>query len=180
MAVFSEILTDSEIMSIIELHNAHKIFIACCSGCTNESLAYTNRVPIFKSPEGKNLKDALIRGEEVPYASLKEAQRLKTLLETRGYLVELAFSRSGEIFCIRGAGEEFSFKRIISTFSPDMILSLSCPAGVFGLQEELSVVDGKILVVRLMKPLGQMAYEYIDTETERIMIYDGVKICRNN
>lgn len=180
MAVFSEILPDSEIMSIVNKQSAHRIFLACCNGCTNESLAYTNRVPIFKSPNGQQLSDAFKNGDEIPYASLKEAQRIRALLEINGCSVEYGISRPNEIFCIRCVGGAFSFEKILSRFKPDMILSLSCPAGACGLQDGLLAINSKIPVIRLMRPLGQIAYMYIDTETERNMIYDKVKICKNN
>ena len=93
--------------------------------------------------------------------------------------MEFAVSRANEIFCIRNANEPFSIYDVLSEFDPDIILSLSCPAGVCGLHDELQTGNNTIPVICLMRPLGQISYVFTDSEMERIMIYDDVKICYN-
>ena len=47
MPVYTELLSDDEIISIVP-KNYHNLLIIGCGACTNESIAYKYGYPIFK------------------------------------------------------------------------------------------------------------------------------------
>jgi hypothetical protein len=158
MAVFSEIKADSIILGKLG-DRYKKILLVGCGGCTNESLAYTNHLPIFDEFEG----------QRISAATKYETDRIKELLENNGYKVEITLiPLSQNALCIRHDGEKFQMNPN-SKFEPDVILAMRCLAGAFGIHSD---IEGKIQVMPIMEQKGQLAYYYEEKDKKTIIVYE--------
>lgn len=165
MAVFSTILDDDIILEKAIKPYVKNILLVVCGGCSNESLAYIKKLPVFVSANGKSLIESLADWTAIPYASKSEAERIAKLLEKHGYSVETRLVPLGEdILCIRNE----LHKGFLQNARPDIIMAICCPAGIVGIKQEIADIP----IVALMKPHGQLYYKYHDSENTRVIIYD--------
>ncbi|GHV93296.1 hypothetical protein AGMMS50268_37990 [Spirochaetia bacterium] len=164
MAVYSEVLTNEEILSSIP-KTCKNILIVACGGCMNESLAYKNNVPIFKQDENNSM---------IPFASKVEADRISTFLLHNGFDVRIKMIADGmPVLCIYSAKNEIAFFE--RSFRPDVILALSCKAGMFGLENNFDIP-----ILPLTKQLGFIAYAFDDIGGERIIVNEQSKVIMFN
>jgi len=175
MAVYSKVMSDATIINLIPCKS--NILIVGCGGCINESLAYTNRHPIFTAPEGKTLDNAAI-----PIATRYELNRIKGLLEVHGHTVrvfesyELKKDNGNDGFlCIRKSGKAFDLFGSFSDFPIDVLLTLSCGAGTFGINEDYGE---EIPVLQITKPSGMLSYSFIDRENVRHIDYNHSEVIK--
>lgn len=167
MAVYSVIFQNEK---ILELSSGYKnVLLLGCGGCANESLAYLNHMPLYVASKGKDLGVAIETADAIPYSVKNECERVKKLLETNGhFVVYFLIPLSQNTLCIRHGGEKFNFNPD-SQFVPDVILTISCSAGAFGIYED---VGRSIPVYSIMQSCGQLAYYYEDLSNERKIIYE--------
>jgi hypothetical protein len=159
MAVYSKILSDDTILSLIPTE-AKKVLIVACGGCVNESLAYDNGNPIFISDENKIF---------TPYASYMEAQRIAEMLREKSFLTDIkTLNGDMPVLCIYHAeGTE-----ILNTVNKsDIILTLSCKSGMLGLQ-----TITKIPVISITSQVGYIAYTYKEEDGKKLIIKERSKI----
>jgi hypothetical protein len=168
MAVFSRILEDSAIIDAAR--NFSNILIITCGGCINESLAYSNKLPIFKEVNGKT----------IAYAVHLEAKRISKLLSDNKHIVKVFTSDEVKnlgwedgFLCIRKKGTKFDLFSHIGNFKPDLILSICCAAGTFGIVDNY---ETKIPVKQITKPLGMLTYVFDYENGEQTIDYSHTKI----
>jgi hypothetical protein len=168
MAIFSRIVEDGTIIEVARDFN--NILIITCGGCINESLAYTNKYPIFKEVDGKT----------IAYAVHLETERISKLLSDNSHAVKVCTSdeikNSGwkeGFLCMRKKGAKFDLFNHIGNFKPDMILSLCCGAGTFGIIDSYGT---KIPVKQITKPFGMLGYVFDYENGEQIMDYSHTKV----
>jgi hypothetical protein len=154
MSNYSTVISDSQILEIAKVKKAHYTLILGCNGCMNESLALINRKPLM------NYK------KEIPYEPIfDECNRICCLLKENG--VDATFEVIGwaaNRFCIRdSAFEDFG---ISSMYMPDLVMVLSCPAGIWGIKECLSGMD----VVGITKYEGVFSFTYKDDSVTKEIV----------
>lgn len=174
MAVYSKIMGDAAIINLVSGKYSNILLIGC-GGCINESLAFTNHHPIFNAPEGKTLKD-----ESIPIAVRLELNRIKNLLETNGHAVRIFESHELKKYktidgflCIRKSGMPFDLLGLFSDFSIDVILTICCGAGTFGI---LNDYGKSIPVLQITRAFGMLSYSFVDEEDARRIDYKNSKI----
>lgn len=167
MAVYSKIYEDEKILGLSSGYKS--ILLLGCGGCANESLAFTNHTPIYVATKGNNIKSAIEKSEVIPYSVKSECERIKQLLEKRGHYVLCSLiPLSQNTLCIRHSGPKYSFNPD-NQFVPDVILTVSCSAGAYGIYED---VNKSVPVYSIMQSCGQLAYYYEDLLGERKIVYD--------
>lgn len=166
MAVYSVVLSDERIINEVNNAKATNISLIVCGGCTNESLAFAHKLPIFTSKEGDTLEQSLANNRSIPYAAQTTANRIARMLRNEGYSVNTYMVPLGEeLLCIQkddnGTSLPFSEKT-------DLILALCCPAGVVGIKRQIR----NIPIITLMKPQGQLFYVYRDDMFARQIVFE--------
>lgn len=174
MAVYSRLMDDTTIINLVSGKYTNILLIGC-GGCINESLAYTNHQPIFRAPHGKSLEE-----EAIPIATRAELSRIRDLLETNGHSVRVFESHELKKYetidgflCIRNSVKQFDLMGFFSDFSIDVILTICCGAGTFGVVEDYG---NDIPVLQITKPFGMLSYSFIDEEDVRYIDYKNTKI----
>lgn len=173
MAVYSVILEDEKILEICS--NYKNILLLGCGGCANESLAFSNHTPIYtiKNQDDKEKENVIDELKAIPYSVKIECERIKELLKVNGHFVKsILVPLSQNTLCIRHDGVKFNINPNCE-FLPDVILTISCSAGAFGVSKD---VGEAIPVYSIMQSCGQLAYYYEDSGTERKIIYEESKI----
>ena len=167
MAVYSTIFEDQK---IIELSSKYKnVLLLGCGGCANESLAFVNNKPLYVVSEEEELDVAIKKSIAIPYSVKEECERIKHLLEANGhFVVSSLIPLSQNTLCIRHDGDKYNINPK-SQFVPDVILTISCSAGAFGVYED---IGKSIPVYSIMQSRGQLAYYYKDTFDKREIIYE--------
>lgn len=172
MAVFSSVLSDAEILNKVDHAQAKYIHLIVCGGCANESLAYTNNLPIFTSREGENLEQSIAHNRSIPYAAQITAEQIAELLRNQGYTVTICVVPLGEeLLCIQNKASSVSLS---SAEKADLILALCCPAGAVGIRQQIK----NIPVVTLMEPQGQLFYVYQDDLFSRWIVAEESAVIR--
>ncbi len=167
MAVYSKIYEDKKILELSS--NYKNILLLGCGGCANKSLAFTNHTPIYVATKEENVESAIEKSEIIPYSVKNECERIKQLLEARGHQVLYSLiPLSQNTLCIRHSGAKYNFNPN-NQFVPDVILTVSCSAGAYGIYED---VNKRVPVYSIMQPCGQLAYYYEDLPGERKIVYD--------
>jgi len=156
MAVYSKIFSDDKLLSLLP-ENVQNIFIITCGGCANESLAYDNDHPVLVFD-----KDV----SATPYASYVEAKRIATMLETKGFNVNVKTLR-GEmsILCVFSKDANDILNMVNS---PDVIITISCVSGALGLQ----LLIPKTPVIPAAYQVGYISYTYKDEGDHRKILKD--------
>lgn len=156
MAVYSKILSDKEILSLIPKNSKH-ILIVACGGCVNESLAYDHDEPIFTFDEDGNV---------TPYASNIEAKRFAKFLGAEGFAVDIKLLTGDmPVLCIYS---ESGTDILDTNNEPDVILTLSCPSGSIGLQV---ITDTPVFPITIQ--VGYLSYTYKDKDGKRLILRDS-------
>ena len=167
MAVYSKIYEDEKILELSS--NYKNILLLGCGGCANESLAFTNHTPIYVVAKEKNVGSAIEKSEVIPYSVKNECERIKQLLEEKDHHVLYSLiPLSQNTLCIRHSGAKYCFNPN-NQFVPDVILTVSCSAGAYGIYED---VNKSVPVYSIMQSCGQLAYYYEDLSGERKIVYD--------
>lgn len=167
MAVYSVLKSDKDILNILKDYDAKRIIIFLCGGCTNESLAYSCKEPIFVSTNNTSIQESIISGDVIPYASVTAGSKIQMFLQAQGYEVDTFLVPLGDnILCIKNDLSPVFCNSISNRY--DLILAMCCPAGIAGIREEFNDVP----IIPLMKPIGQLFYKYVDSENTRKMVYD--------
>ena len=151
MPIYSNTLSDESILRILR-DKYHNILVIGCGACMNESLAYKYKLPIYnESPD-------------IPYATVHELGRISELLSKNGYSVTTKYYNDiNGFYCMA----DVSVDRYPIDWSekPDIILLLSCNAGVDGLQDLLPSVN----IVRITELIGGIPYGFNDKGNQRVM-----------
>lgn len=160
MPVYTEILSDDEIMRVVS-EKYKRVLIIGCGACTNESLAYKCGYPIFKIKDDEKV---------YPYATFTELKRIQILLEERGYDVSIKYYEDIDgFFCMKDINRDDYV--LEWTQMPDVILCLCCPCGIAGLRK---VIDG-IPLVGISRLKGVLSYSYRDIEGAREIVFEKSK-----
>lgn len=174
MAVYSKTIEDLDIIRLIEGKHENVLLIGC-GGCMNESLAFTNSWPIFQPTQGKPLQE-----NAIPIATHFELERIQFMLRARGYKIkifesyELKDNRGNEGFlCIRKSGHPFDLLGQFPDFRIDVILTVCCGAGTFGVVDDYGE---SIPVKQITRPSGMISYSFFDDETGRYIDYSHSKV----
>jgi len=164
MAIFSIVIEDNMIFEIT--NNFRNVLIVACGGCINESLAYTNKYPIFKTVNNKTKT----------YAVHLEAERIYKILVNKGHIVKVLESseiKHFEFLCIRNKIIKFDLYDYIGDFKPDIILNLSCGAGTFGIVKSHGE---SVPIKQITESIGMLSYVYEETTDGQYMVHSKVKI----
>lgn len=174
MAVYSKIIDDAAIINLVSGKYPNVLLIGC-GGCINESLAFTNHHSIFCAAEGKTLKE-----EAIPIATRIELRRIRNLLEANGHSVRVfesyelnRYESIDGFLCIRKSGKAFDLLGFFSDFSIDVILTVCCGAGTFGI---FDYYGKSIPVLQITRAFGMLSYSFIDEEAARLIDYKNSKI----
>ena len=153
MAIYSQTLTNQEILALIPQHTKH-ILIVACGGCVNESLAYDKDIAVLKFDES---------GNALPNASFVDAQRISAFLDQNEFQTEIKLLVGDmPVLCIN----PYECANIMNAaIKPDIILTLSCQSGAIGLQ-----VFTDIPVIPITNQIGYLAYTYEDSNNERRIV----------
>lgn len=171
MSVYSITYDNDKILDLVS--NYKNVLLIGCGGCANESLAFSNHLPIYVAPKDSSMEDAIENMQAIAYSVKDECERIKRLLEDYGYYVMLSIiPLSQNTLCIRHPGDKYNFIPD-SHFIPDIILTISCSAGAYGIYED---INGKIPVYSIMESVGQLAYYYEDLANERKIVYEKSKV----
>ena len=155
MSNFSSVISDSQILEIVKTKEARRVLILGCNGCMNESLALTRKKPLM------NYK------KEVPYEPIfSECDRICNLLDKNGITSSFeVLGRENNALCIRDNNQDdYSLSE---ENLPDLVMIMSCPAGIWSMKECLSGVA----VVGSTEYKGVFSFSYID-DTEKKEIKD--------
>ena len=166
MAVYSTVLPDERIISEVTIAQATNISLVVCGGCTNESLAFLHKLPIFTSAEGDMLGESMANNRAIPYSAYITAERIAEMLRNEGYSVNISMiPLAEELLCIQKGDHSTILNCLEET---ELILALCCPAGAAGIRRQIK----NIPIVTLMKPQGQLFYVYKDDLFTRQIVYD--------
>lgn len=165
MPIYSETLKDDTILDLLE-NKYQNILIVGCGACMNESLAFKYNYPLF-------IKDDY--GNQISYAVFKELSRITNMLNSVGYTATYEIlPESSNSRCMLNYGENLHI--ISANFTPDAILALCCPSGVYGIKS----VVGNVPIIKITKQLGFLAYGYTDDMNgNRNIIKDKSKVIYN-
>lgn len=160
MPVYTELLSDDQIISIVP-DNYHNLLIIGCGACTNESIAFKCGYPIFKLEEEEEI---------YPYATVMELKRIQNLLEKNGYNVSIKYYNDIDgFFCMKNINNDnytLEWKNV-----PDAILCMCCPGGISALKKTV----GSIPLLGITKLMGTLSYVYEDREGTRVIIKEKSK-----
>lgn len=171
MAVYSIIYDNDKILNLVS--NYKNVLLLGCGGCANESLAFSNHLPIYVAPKGLSVEETIENRQVLAYSVKNECERIKRLLEGDGHNVVLSIiPLSQNTLCIRHPGDKYNFIPD-SHFIPDIILTISCSAGAYGIYED---INREIPVYSIMESVGQLAYYYEDLSNERKIVYEKSKV----
>lgn len=162
MPVYSEVLSDCEIVDLIG-KKYNNILIVGCGACMNESLSFKYNIPIF-------IKDKM--GNKIPYAVTQEVIRISRMLSSKGYDARTeVFPEGSNSRCMIN---NTAPKHLLCLEpKPDAILALSCPSGVFGMEGVIKDIP----IVRITKQKGYLAYTYKENEDgSTIMMIENSKV----
>ncbi len=144
-----------------------KILVIGCGGCANESLAYTNNWAICDHSQ-----------DQIGLATARELERIEALLIDNGFEVRCTLvPLGGNALCIRYPGDPFDYN-LHASFFPDVILALCCPAGTFGLMDDLRVAGLKVPVYQITRQVGHLSYFYNVKEDKRWIDYSKSKVIK--
>lgn len=161
MAVYSEVLDNQKILTMLK-NRYKRVLIIGCGGCMNESLAFKNHLPIFKMDDSLNF---------IPFAVTQEMIRISIFLKLHEFEVNSFLINEGmPVLCIYSDQNDVFFFE--DRNKPDVIVALCCAAGLVGLNAKFR---SKIPVLHITKQLGQIAYSYKDLNGERIIVYNKSK-----
>jgi len=167
MALYSKVVEDKTILELVK--DRKNILVIGCGGCINESLAYDKKVSIFKK----------IDGRRIAYATHRELKRVSELLSSKEcrvkVLEEYDFREHCEegFLCIRKRGVDFNLLEKLGDFIPDVILSLCCTAGTYGLED---THNNDVPIIQIAKPIGMLGYLYYDEDDERKIDFGHTKV----
>jgi len=149
MPVYSETISDERILRILG-NKYRRVLLVGCGACMNESLAYKNDLPIYKG------------SPDFPYATAAEVSRIEKLLKTNGYEVEKkTYDDIDGFYCMTDIS---SAKYPVDwTITPDIILILSCGAGLLAIRDKLPEMQ----VMKIAKQRGYLSYGFNDTNDQR-------------
>lgn len=174
MSVFCELIEDEKILSQISPDQVNILLIGC-SSCMNESLAFTHRQPISKLQHSVNEND----WQWVPYSTRKELERLKLFLEKNNKRVRCIESEDIKnisnkgILCIRKAADPFPLLTFFKDYIPDVLLVMSCSAGVHGIVDSY----GKLIPIKkITKDIGYLCYIQEERNRTKQIVYKSAKI----
>lgn len=156
MPVYSEVLDDNTIINLVRDYK--NILLLGCGACMNESLAFKNDTPIYINENNSS----------IPYSIQKEIERIKNMLTLHGFKVKYKLlPENSNSRCMINYGKQiYSF--LLEPF-PDVLLVLSCPAGIFGIKQCIK----NIPIIKATKQTGFLAYGYTDDHNgNRIIIKD--------
>lgn len=148
MPIYSEVFSDNEILKIVS-GKYEKILLLGCGACMNESLSYLHDIPLT------------VKNDTVPFAVTEELIRLNRMLCGLGFdsryecLPEGSNSR-----CMINPTKPLYLPSLNPR--PDVILSMSCPSGVFGLKYVLQDIP----IIRITHQKGFLFYVY-RTESDK-------------
>jgi len=146
MPIYSEPLSDGEILKLLKDNYNHVLLLGCGS-CMNESLAYKNDLPIFAKDES---------GKIVSYAVHSELIRLTNFLKEQGVNTRYELLPEGSNSrCMLNYSEELYPLPLYPR--PEIIVSLGCPSCKFGIE---MMSDG-VPVVKATRQLGYLAYGHV-------------------
>ena len=149
MPVYSETIENDKIVNKLK-NKYHNILIIGCGSCMNESLSYKYDTPIFEDTT-----------TEFPYSTNKELERLTNILLDNGFNVECKIILPhSKLLCMRdnqNGENDFFLKK------PDVILALSCPAGLFGIRTSIK----NIPIIRITEQHGFLSYLYKEQNKQR-------------
>lgn len=155
MPVYTEILSNEEIVNLIP-EDCKRVFIIGCGACTNESIAFKKKVPIFNILAGET---------KYPFGTSMELKRIKKDLEDKGYIVNTQYFNDIDGFlCMDDINRELYHLDI--EVEPDLIMCLCCPSGLTALKKKIS----RIPVVCISKVKGTIAYVYEETDNSRVIV----------
>jgi hypothetical protein len=108
-----------------------------CGACTNESLSFKNKTPITVWDQENN--------RYFPYSTTQEVNRLVKMLHKHGFEVTWQVIPEGSnSLCMRNIDSPI----VIERTTPDVILALCCPAGIFGLRK---IIGSTIPIIQITK-----------------------------
>jgi hypothetical protein len=165
MPVYSETLSDADILEIIRKGKYKNVLLIGCGSCMNESLAYKNRLPL----------NVVEGGQHKNYALSKELDRIQDLiklLDCKAYCS--CVPEGGNAFCMIDSGRElFNFSE--DETSHDAIFGLCCSSGIVGLKYKFKEIPVKLLT-RTIGSLGYISETSLDGSKN--MIFDKSKVIK--
>ena len=130
MGAYVVVLSDSKIID--RLAGFKSVVVFGCPGCANFSIAYDNGIPLARIMVDKNT------GETVrePVAIMEEANRLKTLLESKGTNVRAEIWPGGP--CFQRAEKEPAYLELADPCTDaEAVITLCCVRGTLGIKGRL-------------------------------------------
>ena len=144
------------------------ILIACCEGCANDSIAFDKGGPLRSIVIDNDTGETRF----FPAAIMGEANRLKGLLESRGFNVKIDTALNMCVISYESEGIKAALadlaKRCILDH-PDAIINLSCDVGTLGLKRML--LKG-IKIIPAMRTVGILQICQVRDESNNYVIID--------
>jgi hypothetical protein len=162
MPIYSTVIDDNKIKSLLAGKKYQKILLLGCGECMNESLAFYHNTPVKIQDDN---------GNNYPYSIMQELKRLQQLLIECGYDVQYRLiQKDGKSPCMRDNQYDFSLPQQ----TPDIILMLSCPAGQFGVREIITDIP----IIGISKSVGSLGYVYHYENGKKIMDKEKSKLIK--
>ncbi|PKP61559.1 hypothetical protein CVT91_02780 [Candidatus Atribacteria bacterium HGW-Atribacteria-1] len=162
MGVYTEILSDSEIVGMCEGFDT--IVILGCGACANEAFAYLKY----------NLISKTIQNEEEhtykqPYAINCEMERIKDILRNKGHRVKtMIINIYGEkSVCTLNDNDLESLRKEIP--SGDVILALCCSSGQMGIKKIVGS-SSSINVLSIVEVVGTLYCHFEDKGEKQLIV----------
>jgi hypothetical protein len=161
MPVYSEVLSDQEILKTVR--NCYQnVLVIGCGSCMNESLSYLHDLPIFTKDNN---------GNNVPFSVLSEKKRIVDMLNNEGFHAnyQALLPHSNTLCQIDNDKEIYQLSVNSDT---EIVLAVCCPAGIIGLKTGV-----EIPIIRITKQKGFLAYRHTDdSDGVRRMIQEHSKV----
>ena len=164
MGVYSKLDPDEKILQKIKNYKSMVIF--GCEGCANDSIAFQKGYPLAEIIRDENT------GQEkyIPFALKKETGRLKKLLESKNFSIEVEVMFA---LCDMSPGRESYIENLLRSF-PDLeaIITMCCPGGIISLKK---VIPNSIKIIPAMKTQGMFHTYRITDESGKFLKMDMEK-----
>jgi len=155
MGVYSVLLPDSKILRRVA--GFKSVAILGCPVCANSSIAYDKDIPLSRVLLNKNTGETV----RAPVAIMEEANRLKTLLESKGtnVRVEVPFMP-----CVVSVEREQADRELAERCSQvEAVVTLCCAGGTLGIKRRLGKT---VKVIPGMRTAGlSLIYAVFDEAT---------------
>lgn len=176
MPVYVELVSNSKILNSVA--GSKSVVILACTGCANPSIAYQKDLPCEKMVVKERMDTrAPAHAKRLPFAVVKEATRIRNLLESKGtktkvVLWEWPCSMSSEAVA-QLTDSSFSDEELVRMCTnADAIITLTCIEGTLGVRKTLGKSSK---IVPGMKTVGRAFFYITLDESKQFTVIDRGK-----